>query len=111
MLTNASTNGQASGWSWYDCDVELPSEDMIYGSSPWGNSTYGGGSGYNVGINYGRIAGFESHPELINASWENYWLRTICTASYFACVYNSGRSASDGAFTTWVGLRPYALIG
>ena len=111
LLTNASTNGQASGWSWYDCDVELPSEDMIYGSSPWGNSTLGGGSGYNVGINYGRIAGFESHPELVNASGGNYWLRTICTASYFAIVYDFGYSRLGGASVTWVGLRPYALIG
>lgn len=111
LLTNASTNGQASGWSWYDCDVELPSEDMIYGSSPWGNSTSGGGSGYNVGINYGRIAGFESHPELIHASRENYWLRTICTASSFAGVADIGYSGNRGASDPWVGLRPYALIG
>lgn len=111
MLTNASTNGQASGWSWYDCDVELPSEDMIYGSSPWGNSTQGGGSGYNVGINYGRIAGFESHPELIHASRENYWLRTICTASNFAHVNANGDSNGRDASNPWVGLRPYALIG
>ena len=111
MLTNASTDGQASGWSWYNCDVELPSEDMIYGSSPWGNSINGGGSGYNVGINYGRIAGFESHPELINASRESYWLRTIFTASHFAVVYAAGDSYYYAASATSVGLRPYALIG
>ena len=40
ILPNATADGQASGWAWYDCKVELMSEVMIYGTKIWGNSGY-----------------------------------------------------------------------
>lgn len=110
LLSNAVANGQVSGWSWYDTDVELPSEENIYQSGVFGNSQSGGCGGPNVGINYGQFAAFIIKPELINATHENYWLRNVATASGFANVAGAGSANVYDASNWWVGVRPYALI-
>ena len=110
LRSNAVTDGKASGNAWYDCCAELPTEEMIYQTGAWGSSTLGNSGGYNVGINYGQLAAFALHPELINATRENYFLQTVDTASHFADVYANGGAATAGASDPWVGLRPFALI-
>jgi len=109
LLSNAVSNGAASGWSWYDCDVELPSEEMMYGHGVWGTSTIGGGSGYNVGNAWGRLALSLLKPEFV-CNRENYWLRNVVSASDFANVYVCGYAACYGASSPLVGFRPFALI-
>lgn len=110
LRSNAVTDGKASGNAWYDCCAELPTEEMIYQTGVWGSSTLGNSGGFNVGINYGQLAAFALHPELINATRENYFLQTVDTASAFAAVNDLGSAAYTAASAPWVGLRPFALI-
>lgn len=110
LRSNAVTDGKASGNAWYDCCAELPTEEMIYQAGVWGSSTLGNSGGFNVGINYGQLAAFALHPELINATREHYFLQTVDAASYFACVYADGVADYAVASYPWVGLRPFALI-
>lgn len=110
MRSNAVAEGKASGFAWYDCCAELPTEEMILQTGVWGSSTPGNSGGYNVGINYGQLAAFALHPELINVTGENYFLQNVVNASGFARVVGNGDAGSDVASATWVGLRPFALI-
>lgn len=110
LRSNAVTDGKASGNAWYDCCAELPTEEMIYQAGVWGSSTLGNSGGFNVGINYGQLAAFALHPELINATREHYFLQTVDAASAFAYVLGNGYADCLDASSTWVGLRPFALI-
>ena len=109
LLSNAASNGAASGWSWYDCDVELPSEEMMYGHGVWGTSTIGGQGGHNVGNSWGRLALSLLKPEFV-CNRENYWLRNVVSASHFAAVDGGGHASYIYASYSHVGFRPFALI-
>lgn len=109
LLSNAVSSGAASGWSWYDCDVELPSEEMMYGHGVWGTSTIGGQGGHNVGNSWGRLALSLLKPEFV-CNRENYWLRNVVSASYFAHVDAYGSAVCNYASIASVGFRPFALI-
>jgi hypothetical protein len=32
LLANAVSNGASSGWAWYDSQIDLMNEHMVYGS-------------------------------------------------------------------------------
>lgn len=109
LLSNAVSNGAASGFSWYDCDVELPPEEMMLGHGVWGTSTIGGQGGHNVGNSWGRLALSLLKPEFV-CNRENYWLRNVVSASRFANVYADGAADCHHASDASVGFRPFALI-
>lgn len=109
LLCNAVTSGKPSGWAWADCDIELPSEANIYGHNAWSGYT-DGGSGYNIGTQWGQFRLFALAPyTAINRS-HNYWLRDVVSASWFAFVGDIGHAAIYGASNPWVGLRPLGII-
>lgn len=109
LLSNVVSSGAASGWSWYDCDVELPTEEMIYGHGVWGTSTIVGQGGYNVGNSWGRLALSLLKPEFV-CNRENYWLRNVVSASDFAVVNDNCHAGYFPASDPAVGFRPFALI-
>lgn len=90
LLSNATTDGKASGWSWYDSKVELMTEPMLYGSVVWGESTIGG-SGYNIGVDKSQLPLFALNPRMINTR-QSYWLRDVVSAAYFAGAFNHGNA-------------------
>ena len=108
LLCNAVSNGKASGWAWYDCTVEIPSELMMYGAPVWANYT-DGGAGYNVGTAYPVLPLAIIKPERV-VNRDNYWLRDVVSASSFAIVSGSGGAGRDGASDAWVGVRPFFLL-
>lgn len=81
IFANAVTTGKASGWAWYDCKVELMNEQMVYGASAWGESTYN--NGYQVGSSRQQLPLFSLNPQSINTR-QSYWLRDVISATYFA---------------------------
>ena len=87
ILTNATTNSKASGWSWYDSKVELMNEVMVYGSVAWGEATYN--SGYNVGSSHGRLPLFALRQDMVNIR-QTYWLRDVVSAAFFARASHDG---------------------
>ena len=108
LLCNAVSNGKASGWSWYDSTVEIPSEGMMYGATIWGNYT-DGGSGYNVGTAYPILPLALLKPQhVINRT--SFWLRDVVSASWFADVDYNGFANAAGAARALVGVRPFFLL-
>ena len=102
MLPNATANGQASGWAWYDCKVELMSEVMVYGTTVWANS------GYEVGCINSQLPLFALAPEYIHRRFF-YWLRSVESAMDFANVSRDGRA--NGAFASYsYGVRPFFFV-
>lgn len=102
VLANAVANGQASGWAWYDCKVELMSEVMVYGTTVWGNS------GFEVGCINSQLPLFRLNPESIHRRFY-YWLRSVGSATYFALVNNAGAAGYSNASHA-NGVRPLFFV-
>ena len=106
MLTNAVTAGKASGSAWFDCQVELMNEVMVYGSSAWGESIYN--NGYNVGSSDGQLPLFSLRHDLVHTR-DSWRLRDAVSATNFASVISTG-FARDYAASTSAGVRPAFTI-
>lgn len=102
ILPNATADGQASGWAWYDCKVELMSEVMVYGTKVWGNS------GYEVGCLNEQFPLFRLNPESIHRRF-TYWLRSVGSATYFAYVNYYGFAFYSNASNA-LGVRPFFFV-
>jgi len=103
ILSNAAVDGKASGWAWFDSEVELMTEPMVYGSTIWGKSAIGG-SGYNIGVDKSQLPLFALNPRMVNTR-QSYWLRDVVSASYFAHVANAGLAYYYSASSA-LGVRP-----
>ena len=106
MLTNATTDGKASGWAWTDVEVCLMNEAMVYGSSVWGVST--NGNGYNTANGNGQLAAFFYNRALVHTRY-NYWLLDVVSSVTFARVGYLGHASSSGASNAGA-VRPYFLL-
>ena len=102
MLANAVSNGASSGWSWYDRQIDLMNQAMVYGHVAWA------GNGYDVGCDKSQIALFQARPDLI-VNRENWWLRDVQSSPNFCLVNTYGHAACWGASNV-VGVRPAFLI-
>ena len=105
MLTNAVSNGAGSGWAWYDSQIDLMNEHMVYGSYAWGG---GSQNGHDTGADKTQIALFQARPDLIS-NRQNWWLRDVRSAAHFCGVYATGHAADWDASNS-VGVRPAFLI-
>ena len=103
LLTNAVANGASSGWAWYDSQVDLMNEAMVYGHPAWSAH-----HGYDTGIDKTQLALFQARPDLIT-NRENWWLRDVVSATSFAVVAGDGSAAYAGASAS-LGVRPAFLI-
>ena len=104
-LTNAVSNGASSGWAWYDSQIDLMNEHMVYGSYAWGG---GSQSGYDTGADKSQLALFQARPDLI-CNRQNWWLRDVQSATGFCRVAGDGGSGNWGASSS-LGVRPAFLI-
>lgn len=102
ILPNATADGQASGWAWYDCKVELMSETMVYGTKVWANS------GYEVGCINSQFPLFALAPEYIHRRFD-YWLRGVGSATYF-CYANYNGFAGNHYASYSFGVRPFFFV-
>ena len=57
LLANAVSGGSSSNWAWYDRQIDLMNECMVYGHQVWGTQ-----NGYNVGCDKTQIALFQARP-------------------------------------------------
>ena len=110
LISNATSNGLASGWEWASVYVGMPTEVNMFGTSVWGGSTVAvGGAGHNIGVNKTAFPLAIINPSFIT-NRENYYLRDVVSASFFASVDIHGGASYDVASHTWLGVRPYILI-
>ena len=104
IITNAVTDGKASGWGWENCTVECMSETMVYGTQIWGDN------GFEVGAERTQLPLFMLKPEHTIVRDNNWWLRSVADASNFAQSSGEGRASYATASSKWVGIRPAFAI-
>lgn len=108
-LTNATKNGMASGGTWYDADVEIMTEHMVYGNGVFSPVSGGSSIPNNYRIEKSQLPLFVFRPDLIsNRQW--YWLRDVISSAGFADVASDGGATYNLASDVY-GVRPYFLIG
>lgn len=108
-LSNATSNGMASAGGWYDADVEIMTEHMVYGNGVFSPVSDGSSIPNNYRVEKSQLPLFTFSPNLIsNRQW--YWLRDVISSATFARVDGGGHANSYYASTV-NGVRPYFLIG
>ena len=113
-LQNAVTNGYESGGTWYDSEIELMNECMVYGSNIWHNILCGTNLPNNYEIDKSQLSLFRLRHDLTVALNDSgarqwYWLRNVVSSAYFATVLGNGFSYCNNASTS-SGVRPAFLI-
>ena len=107
-LTNAVANGRASGGAWCDSEVDLMCEQMVYGSGIFSPVSDGSNVPANYRVEKSQLPLFQHEPSRIG-NRNDWWLRDVITASYFAYVSDSG-DAHCGAASSSLGVRPAFCI-
>ena len=102
LLTNAVSNGNSSGWAWFDADIELMSEHMVYGARAWGGGAH---VGYDVGNAKSQLSGFKARGDMEHTRSGGYWLRDVYSAAGF-CNVNAGGFAGNTGASGSTGVRP-----
>lgn len=107
-LTNAVANGRASGGAWCDSEVDLMCEQMVYGSGIFSPVSDGSNVPANYRVEKSQLPLFQHEPSRI-CNRNNWWLRDVITASYFAHV-SSGGFADYYYASNSLGVRPAFCI-
>ena len=103
IITTAVSNSQPSGWAWFSSDVDLMSENMVYGHPVCAPTRF------ETGIERGQLALFSLYPEFIQKQKEWYWLRSISSNSECCGVREQGHASIIEASYS-AGVRPYTCI-
>jgi len=104
LLQNAVTSGRPSGHAWYDSEVELMTEQNVYGCKIFGSMPDGVTIGYNYTVDKSQYPLFAHDPSMIsNRAW--FWLRDVVSAARFAYVSGNGNAHCDNASSA-DGVRP-----
>ena len=107
LLSNAVSGGEISDWAWYNSQVELLSEKMVYGSYAWGGGVQ---EGYNTGIDKSQLSLFQARPDLITIR-QDWYLRDVQSAAHFCGVTSDGYASFWNASTS-LDVRPvFSIIG
>lgn len=113
-LQNAVSNGCETGGTWYDSDIELMNEIMVYGCQIFKNATNGSTFPNNYQIDNSQLSLFRLRHDSIVARndagdryW--YWLRDVVSSAAFAAVGGNGDSGCPYASNVG-GVRPAFLI-
>lgn len=104
-LVNAVTDGHPSAGAWYDSQVELMTEQNVYGCKIFGPIANGSTVYTNYTIDKSQYPLFALDPSRISSNRQWYWLRDVVSADNFALVGTHGGANSDGASHA-AGVRP-----
>lgn len=108
-LTNGVTDGHPSAGAWCDSEVDLMSEQMVYGGPIFMAMANGSTYYVNYRVEKSQLPLFALNPSFIHSRTSSYWLRDVCTASTFALVSGTGFAAMLAASTVY-GVRPAFCI-
>lgn len=108
-LTNAVTNGYSNGGAWYDSEVDLMCEQMVYGSGVFSPVSDGSIIPENYRVEKSQLPLFQHEPSRITyrTAW---WLRDVISPRLFAKIGAEG-DAENGNTSYAYGVRPYFCIG
>lgn len=109
-LTNAVADGHPSAGAWYDSEVDLMNEQMVYGGAIFMPIANGSTAYKNYRVEKSQLPLFAHEPSKI-CNRDNWWLRDVVTASYFAFVDSYSNAYSYNASSSY-GVRPaFSIIG
>ena len=103
-LANAVSNGKQSAGAWYDSEIELMTESMVYGAPHFAPACDGSTVPANYTVGCKQLNLFRHRPDLIS-NRQTYWLRDVVSAAHFAHVVNNGICNFNGASNAY-GVRP-----
>ena len=103
-LANAVSNGKQSAGAWYDSEIELMTESMVYGAPHFAPACDGSTVPANYTVACKQLNLFRHRPDLIS-NRQTYWLRDVVSAAYFANVYHTGICTCGNASAA-LGVRP-----
>ena len=103
-LANAVSNGKQSAGAWYDSEIELMTEQMVYGGSVFAPGCDGSTVPALYTIGCKQLNLFRHRPDLIS-NRQTYWLRDVVSAAPFAYVNSYGYCNYTGASSAR-GVRP-----
>lgn len=106
LFSNVVSDGASSAWAWYDSQVDLMNEHMVYGAYAWGG---GAQNGYDTGIDKIQLPLFRARPDLISGRG-NWWLRDVRSATLFCNASEYGYASGWDAGNS-IGVRPAFCIG
>lgn len=109
-FTNAVTDGKPSGGSWYDSEVELMNEIMVYGCHVFAPACDGSTVPNKYTTAKKQLAIMRLNPNVIIAKRQDIWLRDVVSSAGFASVGYDGGAAYSYASSS-LGVLPYSVIG
>lgn len=105
-LTNAVSNGRPSGGAWFDSEVDLMTEAMLYGCRHYSPMNNGVDIPTNYTVERGQLPLFHLAPNFIHANRQTwFWLRDVVSAACFAGASSYGNATYYGASDAG-GVRP-----
>lgn len=107
-LTNAVANGHPSASDWYDSEVDLMCEQMVYGGAIFMPIANGSAVYTNHRVEKSQLPLFAHAPSMI-FNRRTFWLRDVVSASHFANVFYHGHANCSNASNS-NGVRPYFCI-
>lgn len=108
-MTNAVTNGRASGGAWYDSEVDIMCEQMVYGSGIFSPVSNGSNTPTNYRVEKSQLPLFQHEPSRI-CNGSGWWLRDVINSFCFAIVDDDCQAGINYASCAY-GVRPYFYIG
>lgn len=108
-LVNAVANGKPSGEAWFDEDIALMSEVMVYGTHYFESANDGTTIPTKYSVCNSQLALMQLNPRMIKIR-ETYWLQNVVSSAFFALVIGDGCAGYAGASDSR-GVRPYGIIG
>ena len=108
-LTNAVTDGHPSAGAWFDSEVELMNEIMVYGTHVYAAMSTGSMVPNKYTTGKQQFAAPMLNPSILNRRFW-FWLRDVVSSASFADVGYDGFANCCSASGSG-GVRPYAVIG
>lgn len=108
FLNNATQNGRVSNGAWYNREVDLMCERMVYGNGVFSPVSDGSNVPKNYLVENSQLPLFRHEPSHI-PSYGGWWLRDTVSNSAFASVSQTGIANYYGP-TNSLGVRPYFCI-
>ena len=107
-LKNAVTNGYESAGAWYDSEIELMTEQNVYGGIVFAHTSSGTNIPASYTIDKSQYPLFTLAPHM-QSNRQTYWLRDVVSSATFAHVNYDGYCSSSGAPASY-GVRPAFCI-
>lgn len=103
-LDNTVANGYPSARAWVDSQIELMSEQNVYGGKLYHGVTNGTNFPNLTDVDKSQYPLFAHDPHMIS-NRQTYWLRNVASDSSFALVHYYG-TATSGSASDSRGVRP-----